>query len=68
MGKRKISAQDSLREHGLDEICRGEDRMRLRETLLDGARSNPSDPTDASYFAALRERVANSTSKKHRAK
>jgi antitoxin ParD1/3/4 len=33
------------------------DRLRLRNLLLEGAASAPSEPADAAYFAAMRERV-----------
>ena len=38
-------------------IRRDQDRIRLRELLLDGAASEPGPVADDSYFAALRGRV-----------
>lgn len=36
-------------------IRRDQDRQRLRNLLVEGARSAPTGPADASYFAALRD-------------
>ena len=44
-------------EYVQDLIRRDQDRQRLRDRLLDGARSAPAAPADADYFDALRERV-----------
>lgn len=38
-------------------IRHDQDRRRLRDLLLDGAASPPSEPADAAYFEALRDRV-----------
>ena len=38
-------------------ICKEQNRLQLRESLLAGARSNPSALADSAYFTALRERV-----------
>jgi antitoxin ParD1/3/4 len=38
-------------------IRRDRDRQQLRALLLDGARSTPGGPANASYFDALRERI-----------
>ena len=37
-------------------IRRDQDRQQLRNLLVEGARSAPAGPADASYFAALRDR------------
>lgn len=38
-------------------IRHDQDRRRLRDLLLEGAASPPSEPADAAYFEALRDRV-----------
>lgn len=38
-------------------IRKDQDRQILRDLMLEGAASAPSDPADAAYFDALRERV-----------
>ncbi|BEP64452.1 hypothetical protein GmRootV213_50060 (plasmid) [Variovorax sp. V213] len=38
-------------------IRRDQDRAQLRDLLIDGARSKPAAPADASYFQGLRDRV-----------
>jgi antitoxin ParD1/3/4 len=38
-------------------IRRDQDRLHLRDLLLEGAASPPSEPADAAYFEALRESV-----------
>lgn len=38
-------------------IRNDQDRWRLRNLLLDGAASAPSEPADAAYFDGLRNRV-----------
>lgn len=38
-------------------IRKEQDRLRLRNLLLEGAASAPSTPADAAYFEALRDRV-----------
>lgn len=38
-------------------IRRDQDRLHLRDVLLEGAASAPSGPADAEYFEALRDRV-----------
>jgi antitoxin ParD1/3/4 len=39
-------------------IRKDQDRLHLRQLLLDGAESLPSAPADDSYFAGLRNRVS----------
>jgi antitoxin ParD1/3/4 len=39
-------------------IRKDQDRLQLREMLLQGARSKAAPPASAAYFAALRGRVA----------
>jgi antitoxin ParD1/3/4 len=38
-------------------IRRDQDRLRLRNLLLEGAASTPAAPADRAYFAGLRDRV-----------
>lgn len=38
-------------------IRKDQDRLQLREMLLQGASSKPAAPANAAYFAALRGRV-----------
>ncbi len=38
-------------------IRKDQDRQQLRTLLLNGAASEPTEPVDASYFAALRAKV-----------
>lgn len=38
-------------------IRHDQDRVRLRDLLLEGAASPPSEPADAAYFEALRTRA-----------
>ncbi len=38
-------------------IRKDQDRQRLRNILLEGAESTPSEPADATYFDALRDRI-----------
>lgn len=38
-------------------IRNDQDRLRLRNLLLEGAASAPSEPADDAYFEALRDRV-----------
>jgi len=38
-------------------IRRDQDRLRLRELLLEGAASPPAAPADAEYFDGLRDRA-----------
>lgn len=38
-------------------IRKDQDRQNLRQLLLDGARSEPTDPADGAYFEELRDRV-----------
>jgi antitoxin ParD1/3/4 len=38
-------------------IRKDQDRLHLRGLLLEGAKSKPSAPADAAYFASLRQRV-----------
>lgn len=38
-------------------IRHDQDRVRLRNLLLEGAASPPSEPVDAAYFEALRSRA-----------
>lgn len=38
-------------------IRHDQDRRRLRNVLLEGAASPPTEPADAAYFEALRARV-----------
>lgn len=42
-------------------IRKDQDVQRLREMLLDGARSAATEPVDAGYFRGLRERVTQRT-------
>jgi antitoxin ParD1/3/4 len=44
-------------------IRKDQDRLHLRELLLDGAASSPAAPADDSYFAALRNRARSQRSK-----
>lgn len=44
-------------------IRKDADRQRYRDILLDGATSSPTAPVDDRYFAAMRERVQQRTSK-----
>lgn len=39
-------------------IRRDQDRLRLRELLLEGATSAPTEPVDRAYFDSLRARAA----------
>ena len=41
-------------------IRKDKDRMQLRGLLLEGAASEPAQPTTAAYFEALRDRVRQS--------
>lgn len=45
-------------------IRRDQDRVKLRNVLLDGARSARLGATDAAYFASLRSKVRRHTSKR----
>lgn len=38
-------------------VRKDQDRLHLRELLLAGARSNPTEPVEAAYFDGLRQRV-----------
>jgi toxin ParE1/3/4 len=38
-------------------IRKDQDRQNLRQLLLDGAQSEPTEPVDATYFERLRDRV-----------
>ena len=38
-------------------IRKDQDRMRLRELLLEGAATQPGGPADEAYFDGLRDRV-----------
>jgi antitoxin ParD1/3/4 len=38
-------------------IRRDQDRLHLRDLLLDGAASAPTTPVDAAFFAGLRKKV-----------
>ena len=38
-------------------IRKDQDHQRLRQILLDGAASEPTDPVDDAYFDTLRERA-----------
>ena len=74
MGTMNISMPDSLREfvekqvdsagYGTSSeyvrelIRREQERLQLRELLLEGARSVPTGEADESYFAGLRQGVA----------
>jgi antitoxin ParD1/3/4 len=42
-------------------IRRDQERMQLRGLLLEGGRSAPTAPADASYFEQLRSRIRNNT-------
>jgi antitoxin ParD1/3/4 len=44
-------------EYVRDLIRRAQDRQQLRDLLMEGARSAPAAPADASYFAGLRDRI-----------
>jgi antitoxin ParD1/3/4 len=46
----------STSEYVRDLIRRDQDRLRLRQLLLDGANSAPGPPADDDFFTALRER------------
>lgn len=50
-------------EYVRDLIRKDQDRRRLRNLLLEGAESAPSEPADAAYFEALRDRVRRRTSR-----
>jgi len=47
-------------------IRRDWDRLRLRELLLDGARSHQTAPADAAWFSTLRARVREAAKKARR--
>jgi antitoxin ParD1/3/4 len=47
------SASDYVREL----ICKDQDRLRLRDLLLQGAESSLGNVADATYFDGLRDRV-----------
>lgn len=73
MGTMNVSLPESLRAFVEEQVAqRGysttseyvrqlirndQDRLRLRSLLLEGAGSPPSEPVDAAYFDALRDRV-----------
>lgn len=38
-------------------VRKDQDRLQLRELLLAGARSNPTEPVNATYFDGLRRKV-----------
>jgi antitoxin ParD1/3/4 len=65
----KALVEEQVSEHGYgtsgedvrELIRKDQDRQRLRTVLLEGAESAPSDPADATYFDALRERIRRST-------
>lgn len=73
MGTMNISLPDSLKgfveeqvtrqgygttsEYVRELIRRDQDRLHLRDLLLEGAASPPSEPADAAYFEGLRESV-----------
>ncbi len=73
MGTMNVSLPDSLKdfveeqvtrqgygttsEYVRELIRRDQDRLHLRDLLLEGAASPPSEPADAAYFEALRESV-----------
>ena len=73
MGTMNVSLPESLRafveeqvahrgysttsEYVRELIRNDQDRLRLRSLLLEGAASAPSEPADAAYFDALRDRV-----------
>ena len=42
-------------------IRKDQDRLHLRNLLLEGAASAPTTPADNSYFSALREKVRSSS-------
>lgn len=44
-------------EYIRDLVRKDQDRQALKSLLLDGARSNPTEPFDDAYFAILRARV-----------
>lgn len=47
-------------------IRRDQDRLKLREMLLSGARSGQGKPVDSSYFTSLRRRVTVGKPRLHR--
>ncbi|MBD9569624.1 type II toxin-antitoxin system ParD family antitoxin [Ensifer adhaerens] len=53
------TSSESIREL----IRRDQDWLNLRRLLLDGASSAQADPTDAGYFADLRDRVRGRSAK-----
>ena len=44
-------------EYVRDLIRRDRERQQLRDLLMEGARSDPAGPADASYFAGLRASI-----------
>lgn len=73
MGTMNISLPESLKAFVEEQVAKGgygttseyvrelirmdQDRRRLRDLLLEGAASAPSEPADAAYFEALRSGV-----------
>jgi antitoxin ParD1/3/4 len=73
MGTMNVSLPDSLKDFVEEQVARqgygttseyvrelirrDQDRLHLRDLLLEGAASPPSEPADAAYFEALRESV-----------
>jgi len=74
MGTMNISLPDSLKlfvEEQVDQrgygttseyvrelIRKDQDRWQLRNLILEGAASEPTEPADAAYFEGLRDRVS----------
>jgi antitoxin ParD1/3/4 len=52
-----LGTYGSTSEYVRDLIRRDRDRQQLRLALLEGASSSPGPTADASYFAALRNRI-----------
>jgi len=79
MGAMNISLPESLKTFVEEQVAQGGygttseyvrelirkdlDRRRLRDLLLEGAASAPSEPADAAYFEALRDGVRQRASK-----
>ena len=57
MTKGNISLPRALRSFAGRQVQRDQDRRRMRNLLLEGAASAPTDIADGAYFAELRQRV-----------
>ena len=57
MTKGDISLPRALRSFVGRQVQRDQDRRRMRNLLLEGAASAPTDVADSAYFAELRQRV-----------